>query len=254
MKPTALALAAVLVPSLAVAQAAPPSTPPAGDAAAAPTVDAAVAPDPGDDPPEHPAPAPYLARVNEPPAAPPPAAPATSKRPKAWSLGLGLGYRMPVEILTPNLTSLRLRVTRCLTLEPSFALTRTTTDDDDGFMVIEDLTTIASVGLGARQVVKGLRRVDLSVTGAAEVAFVTTDPEGPANAQLTSVLSLDYGLALDYWIDRNWSISVNASNSLVRRTSTTRQTGSGNPEVSSTSTTLGLVLAPTMSVMAHLYL
>lgn len=262
MKTTALALAgSLLLCSAAAAQPTPPTgagapatPPPAGEAP--PPADAPPPPpaDPGDDPPDHPPAAPYLTRRAEPP--PAPAAPVrhVTARPTGLSLGLGLGYSMPTEILVPNLASLRVRFKSGLTLEPTLSLTRTTTEDDDGFMTIEDLSTLVDVGLGVRGPLYCKGRVDLMLTGRGSIAFLTSDPEGPANAQLTSVMTLDYGLALDYWLNRNWSVSINSSNPLLQRTNTSRQTGTGNPEVSSTATTIGAVFNPRLSVMIHLYL
>jgi hypothetical protein len=197
-------------------------------------------------------------RLADPPAPPP--APMTAERgssngdrPAAYSVGLGFGYRLPADLNLPNVTSARFRLASGLTFEPLVTFARET-DSTDGTTTEDDVTTEVGVAVNVRYPFRANGDVDLTLVGSAGLASLVSDPAGPANSQSVSTFFLGYGIALDYWISPHWNLSMTASNPILVRTSSARDTGEGNPDISQSQTTIGLVFDPTLTLMLHMQL
>lgn len=205
---------------------------------------------PADPPPPPPRPVERTAPVyrSEPVEAPAP------QRPEAYSVGIGLGYRLPTELNLPNTTSVRFRLASGLTFEPLVVLGKATASTDDGTDTEEDGVTELGLGVNVRLPLRSHRKVDFVLIGSAAVSTVTDNPEGDDNDQTTTVFGLGYGIGLDYWINPHWNLSMSASNPIVTSASSSRETGPGGPEIEQSTTTFGLIFDPTVSLMLHLHL
>jgi hypothetical protein len=230
-------------------------------ASAQPTWQPAPPPPPEPDEPDEPdepadAPDPVPA-APEPPPRPPSAealAPADddTDRPDGMSIGIGAGYDLPADVLTPNTTSVRFRLASGLTFEPSVSITRQESSTSDNFGDTES----GSFELSAAALVRLPRQirgpVDLVFVGGAGFGLTMFDPDGPDNNTTTTSAALIWGLGLEYWITEHWSVSLTGTNPLARY-ARSRQEASGN-ETITTSNAIGVVWSPDVFLMGHLYL
>ncbi|HVV83777.1 MAG TPA: hypothetical protein VHE35_11965 [Kofleriaceae bacterium] len=182
------------------------------------------------------------------------AAPAAPTRPTGTSLGLGIGWSVPAQALSPDLVGVRLRTAGGLVLEPVVSITHDRSTTDDGTTRTADVLDAVDLALVVREPVARRGRVELSVLAAADLRRTVSDPDGDDNSQTDSTWSVGYGLALDYWPGRHWDLSLDATNPIYTSTSATRDNGTGVPPVSTDETRLGLVFDPTVTVMIHLFL
>ena len=237
------ALAALLAaPGAALAQLPPGDDPPPP---AAPT-------DPA--PPPAPDPVPVAPRPPPRPPAPPDAAAAggdAGHRPSAFSVGIGLGYRLPTSLQTPNVTSVRLRLAGGLTFEPRLVLASSTKDVDTG-PSMKDSASEIGVGALVRFPLIRRGRADLELLGALDVARQSTAPDEPDMDLSITTISASYGVSVASWISRHWQVSLSAQNAIVTNTRRDEEMGPSTSTVT-TSTTIGLIFNPTVSLMVHLY-
>ncbi len=188
--------------------------------------------------------------VEQPPAAEPTVA---SRRPEGFSLGIGIGYRFPTSLQTPNTSSVRLRLASGITIEPSvvFATTSHTVD-----MGTAQGGSATEFGAGAvfrfPMVQRG--RMDLELLAGVDLDNVSTDPDddNPDDVRSTTTVRLLYGVAVGAWITPHLQASLSASNSLLSYTKLREEQGLDAVTITS-DTTIGLIFDPTVTFMLHLY-
>jgi len=230
------ALAVVLATAGVAAGQPGPSPPPAPEAppAAGP---AATLPSP---PPPPPPPQIKATRPDEPRVEP--------GRPTELAFGIGVGYALPTSLQTPNTTSVRVRLASGLTFEPQLAIA-TSTDDTATTSTRQTELTLGSL---VRYPLRVHHHVDLEAVGSASVSNRVIDPDGDNNNRTVTTAGLGYGVALAYWLTAHWSLSLTATNPLVAFSRTRQETGVGR-EMTTRTTTFGLVFDPQVALMIHLY-
>jgi hypothetical protein len=227
----------LLATGVARAQAAPPEQP-AGAATPAPEPPAAE-------------PAAPAAATTPPPVAPPAtiAGPAVdTARPIGLAFGIGFGYLLPTSLQTPNVTSVRVRLASGLTFEPQLVFARTS---DQGPAMSSKQTEIAIASV-VHYPVRVHRKVDLELLGDAGLSTRLINPTGDDNDRTITTVDVGYGVGLGYWITPHWNLSLSASNPLLTYARTRQEMSADNVTVSS-STTIGLVFAPDVTLMLHLF-
>ena len=187
--------------------------------------------------------------VEEPAPAPTPAL----RRPDGFSIGIGVGYRFPTSLQTPNTSSVRLRVGGGVTLEPTvvFATTSHTVD-----MGTPQGSSATQFGAGAvlRLALVQRGRMDLELIGGVDLDNVSTDPndDNPDDVRSTTTVRLLYGVAVGAWITKNFQATLSATNGLLSYTKLREEQGFDAVTITS-DTTIGLIFDPTVTFMLHLY-
>lgn len=201
-------------------------------------------------PPPEPQPQPPPPQPMPPP--PPPADPVVTGRPEGSSIGMGFGYAIPgASLENPNTASVRFRLATGVTFEPLVVLQRNARSVDTG-TESSDSTLDTSVGTLVRFPLASRRRVDIEGVGSGLIGQSRSDPDGDDNVSSQTTLNLSYGLAIGYWINRNWQVSATATNPFVRYTRIRQEQGVDTVTVQS-DTTVGVVWAPEVRFMIHLY-
>lgn len=204
---------------------------------------------PIDPPPQPPHPQPRV----EPP--PPPiveqAPPAD--RPTGFSLGIGVGYRIPASLQTPNITSVRVRLAGGTTLEPTLVFASTSHSSDTGSAQTKQASE-AGIGLLARFPLVTHKRTELQLLGGIGFDYLGEDPDNQTSDDVTATttVSARYGVAVGFWITPHVEASLSATNSLVSLSKKRQEMGLGSVLVTS-DTTFGLIFDPTVAFMIHLY-
>jgi hypothetical protein len=189
--------------------------------------------------PEEPAPAPPAAA----------AAPVTdTARPAGLAFGIGVGYLFPTSLQTPNITSVRVRLASGLTFEPQLVFATTS---DTGAAMSSRQTEIAIASV-AHYPVRVHRKVDLELLGNAGLSTRLITPAGANNDRTITTVDVGYGVGLGYWFTPHWHLSLSASNPLLTYARTRQEMSADNVTVSS-STTIGLVFSPDVTLMLHLF-
>ena len=193
-------------------------------------------------PPPQPAPAPVVQ-----------AAPEHSDRPSGLTIGLGLGYGLPTSLETPNRTSLRLRLTGGVQIEPMLTISNTSDTQDTPTMESENKETTFGLAAIVRFPVLTRGKIDLEVLGTAGFSTTKTNPEGDYNTRTVTSFDVGYGVAIAYWLSRHWNFSMSITNPIVSYDSTKQQTGPSGMSTKSGDTTIGLIFVPGVFAMIHLY-
>jgi hypothetical protein len=173
------------------------------------------------------------------------------ERPSGLSIGIGIGYEFPTSLETPNVASVRFRLASGLVIEPRVVGSSTSNGTNDG-TTSTTTNTVTDLGVGAliRYPIARHSRFDLEIVGAANVDSTTTNPMGDNNDTTVTTFTLDWGLAVEYWFSRHWNVSMTATNPLISLQSTSMDT---DPSTSTSTNSYGLVFAPTVQLMLHLY-
>jgi hypothetical protein len=231
--------------SVALAQ---PGPPPPEDTpyGTTPTYEPDPTPPPQPDPPPQPAPQPL------PP--PQPIEPDTGAdgRPEGVAIGLGFGYAFPTSVQTPNVTSLRLRLAGGLTFEPAFQASNTTTDREAFGMEMSDKSTAVALLTLIRIPVVSRGKFDLEALGFGAFSTVKDNPHGDYNTITTNAFAVGWGVAVGYWFSPHWQVTTSIGNPLVTWSSRKTQIGQSMYDTAS-STTLGLIFDPDVTLMLHMY-
>jgi len=224
-----------------------------------PTGDAPVEPAPQPEPPpqpEQPTPPP----VQQTPAAAPAPAPTDEPaldqyRPSAFSVGIGLGYRIHplMTFQTPDVTSVRFRLPTGLTIEPRVVLSSSKDEHDTGMTT---KNRDSEIGFGGVVRLPWMRRgrADLEILGALDLNSAKDNPEGDDNSTRFTTFALGYGLAVNVWLWQHLNVSMSAGNSLFTIVKTRQENGIPDDVTVDTTTTFALIFDPTVLFMAHLYL
>ncbi len=201
-------------------------------------------PVPVDTPPPNPNPPPVVTNPNPPPSSNPAPADDASLRPAEIAIGIGVGYTFPTPLDMMNTFSARLRLISGITLEPR--------------VVVENLNDAADhstqrfkAALGVRVPLVKHGKFDLELIGEAEFDSVKTPNAATPDMDSDRVtsLGLGWGVGIGWWLSPHFEISASATNPLVQfvRNSTTTS------DVTSSTTDIGLIFDPRVSLMIHIY-
>jgi hypothetical protein len=175
--------------------------------------------------------------------------------PEGLSIGIGLGYLLPTSLETPNVTSIRFRLGNGLTIEPLVTFARTSVSTDSGVAGAPS-TTDANTELGITGLIRfpliSRHKFDLELLGSLGVDEAIVDPEGDNNNVTTTTISLNWGLAVAYWITPHWELTFTGSNPLISRVEVSNEQAN-MIDMSTTTTSFGLIFNPTVAVMIHVY-
>ena len=213
---------------------------------------AAAQPPPGQPAPGGPPPPPMAEPAPPPPgAAPMRPEPADTGRPTDLSIAIGIGYAFPTSLQTPNITSVRVRLARGLTFEPQLVVANTSDKVDTGGTTTNKQTELA-IATVARYPLRVHRKVDLELLGNAGISTRLINPSGANNDRTITTLDVGYGIGLGYWFTPHWNLSLSASNPLLTYARTRQEMTADNVTVTS-STTIGVVFDPEVTLMIHLF-
>ncbi len=180
------------------------------------------------------------------------AAPA-QRRPEGFALGIGVGYRFPTSLTTPNTSSVRFRFPSGLTLEPTVVFATTSHSEDMGTARTVKNTQLG-VGALARFPLVRRGRTDLELLAAVDVDNLSTDPDADQADDVRSVTtaSIRYGVAVGAWITPSLQASMSATNGLLTFVKDRQEQGLDTVTIT-TDTTFGVIFDPTVVFMLHLY-
>jgi hypothetical protein len=179
-------------------------------------------------------------------------------------LGVAVGAAMPtldrpefdfedlgrISFIPFNVASLRFRPTRTLEIEPSVGVLVRSTAERAG-----DSDRTTSTGVSWTGGV--LARVGIAERGPVQLQGVGYGTVGGAsrgtgsNARSMSMVGLGWGLGVTWWASERFSLSGDATNPLVQSTRSRR--GEGSDRRVESSTDIGLLLAPTVRMMGHVW-
>jgi hypothetical protein len=202
---------------------------------------------------EPPAPAPQQSQPSE-PADPPEAtvdAAASPNRPEGMSVGIGVGYSVPAQLLEPNLASVRFRFPSGLTIEPTVVLATSRATTEIGPNETETEASEATFATNLRFPLAGRGKIDLVLIGGAGISYQKQSPDGPDNDTTTTTFALAWGLGLDYWPKQSWCLSASATNPLFTFTRTRQEMAPLDQKT--TSLAFGAIFDPGVFVMLHMF-
>ena len=176
----------------------------------------------------------------------------SSARPEGMALALGLGYQLPTSLETPNITSMRLRLSSGFTIEPAFAIANESTTTEMMGVEANDKHTIFSLFALGRLPLISRGKADFE--GLARLGFSNDkdNPDGDFNTTTINRFAVGWGMAVGWWFSPHWQFTMNVTNDLIAYSSTKKQTGPGVSTTTST-TEIGLIFTPQVFMMLHLY-
>jgi len=145
----------------------------------------------------------------------------------------------------------RLRLPSGLTFEPQVVFSTSSTDTDTGTSTTSKQNEV-TLGSLVRYPFQVHNKVDFELVGSAAISHLTVDPNGDSNTRTITTVGVGYGIGLAYWLTPHWNFSFTAANPLVSYTRTRQEMGPGLVTTNKT-TTVGVVFAPTVTLMIHLY-
>lgn len=240
---TAALLATLSLSTAALAQPVTPAPEPAP-----------AAPEPAVVEPVAPAPEPESSEATTPPADPPTAsieATGSPNRPEGMSVGIGVGYSIPAQLLEPNLASVRFRFPSGLTVEPTIVLATARSTVEVGPAETETESGEATFAANLRFPLAGRGKIDLVLIGGAGFTYNKQAPDGPDNDTTNATIALAWGLGLDYWPKQSWCLSASATNPLLAITRT-RQEMAGQDQ-KTTTLAFGAIFDPGVFVTLHMF-
>ena len=207
---------------------------------------------PVDQPPQPPQPPHSQPRVDQPPL-PAIVEPPAPDRPTGFSLGIGVGYRIPTSLSTPNITSVRVRLAGGITVEPTLVFASTSHASDNGTAQTR-VASEAGVSVLGRFPLVTRKRTELELLGGVGFDYLGEDPDdlNSDDVTTTTTIAARYGVSVGFWITPHVQASLSASNSLVSFAKKREEMGLGSVLVT-TDTTFGLIFDPTVAFMVHLY-
>ena len=190
-----------------------------------------------------------------------PVEPEHTDRPDGFAIGLGLGYGLPTSLETPNRTSARIRLAGGLTFEPLLAIANTTTTvtppslppPAPPSMETENKHTEFGVSVLVRIPVITHGHVDLEALASAGFTNVKDNPDGDYNTKTDNTFGIGWGVGIGYWLSRHWQLSMSVTNPLIAYTKSKEGQGMANVYATNSSTSIGLIFAPAVTAMIHLY-
>lgn len=176
----------------------------------------------------------------------------STARPEGMAFALGVGYQLSTSLETPNVTSMRLRLSSGFTIEPIFAIANESVTTETMNVEANDKHTLFSVAALGRLPLISRGKADFE--GLARLGFSNDkdNPDGDFNTTTINRFAVGWGMAVGWWFSPHWNLSMSVTNDLIAYSSTKKQTG---PGVSTTSTTtdIGLIFSPQVLLMLHLY-
>jgi hypothetical protein len=170
-----------------------------------------------------------------------------------YAFGIGVGYSLPVSLETPNTTSVRVRFPSGLTIEPRVAVSNSSTSINmTGAPGTTDTITELNISGLVHKTLIQHGRYDFEILGGAAIDVTKNDPDGDNNTKTTTELGLVWGIGVNAWLSPHWQLSFDVQNPLVDYVSTKQETGPGMDMTTST-TNIGVVFAPIVAMMIHLY-
>ena len=203
-------------------------------------------PNPNPNPPPNPNP-------NPPPLVGAPIASAeTGERPTELAVGIGVGYTFPTPLDMVNTVSARLRLPSGITLEPRVIVENSSASASTMGISAPDRSAQrfrAAMVLRVPLVKHG--KFDFELLGEVDLDSIKTPnmTTPDTDSDRVTALALGWGIAVGWWLSPHFEISTSATNPLVQFT---RSTTTANDTTSST-TDLGLIFDPRVSVMIHVY-
>jgi len=191
--------------------------------------------------------------VNTPPPVvntPPPTAPAMpteepkGDRPEGLSVGIGAGYSFPTMLDMINAYSVRFRLATGLTLEPRVIVENIS--DNDGTNSLSSQVFV--VGTTVRIPVITHGKFDFEILGDGTVSSVST-PIDTDNSSRQTTVNLNWGLAVAWWLSPHFEVTVQGYNPLVTFT----RNSASNVDTTTSHTDIGLIFAPKIGAMLHVY-
>lgn len=177
---------------------------------------------------------------------------AVTARPDGLSFGLGIGYQLPTSLETPNITSMRLRLSTGLTIEPAFAIANSSESAEAGTLETTDKNTAFALFALVRLPLISRGKADFEALGRIGFANTKDNPEGDFNTTTTNSFGVGWGMAVSYWFTHHWQLSFNVTNDLIDYSSQKRQMAPDMTTKAST-TEIGLIFSPSVFMMLHLY-
>ncbi len=220
-----------------------------GIAAAQPEPEPMPVPPPDQVPPQPPRP------PDPPPQNTDPSTPAadTTGRPEGTAVGIGLGYVLPTSVQTPNTTSVRLRLSSGLTLEPQVTLGNTRVKREAGTTNEKDSSTELTLSTAVRLPIVRHGKVELEILASVGLTTQSDNPDGADNTTKTTAIGLGWGIGITYWYSRHWCLSFSAGNPLVTFTQVAREQPAPLMETKTSTTAFGAIFDPTVAIMIHLF-
>lgn len=185
------------------------------------------------------------------PPAPPPSNEREVRRPEGLSPGIGVGYTIPADILTPTTASVRFRFPSGITFEPIVDLSSSRSTTEVGSVETETEQNDLAIATQVRFPVAMRNYVDLVLLGSAGVAVSKQNPDGADNDTTTTALGASWGLGLDFWVKPRWVISASATNPLFSLSKTTQESPAGDTET--TDLSFGATFRPAFRLMLHMF-
>jgi len=172
-------------------------------------------------------------------------------RPSELAFGIGFGYVLPASLQTPNITSVRIRLPSGLTFEPQLVFANTSDKIDTGASMSSKQTEIAIASV-VHYPLRVHRKVDLELIGSAGLSTRLIHPAGDNNDRTITTVGIGYAVGIAYWLTPHWNLSLSAANPLLTY-SRTRQEMTADAVTVNSSTTIGLVFSPEVTLMLHLF-
>jgi hypothetical protein len=174
-------------------------------------------------------------------------------RPTAFSIGIGVGYRFPTSVQTPNITSVRFRLPNGITFEPTLVFATSSQSVDVG-TTVEGTATEVGIGAQARFSLVKRHKTDLELLAGFRVDNLSEDPsdQNLDDKSGTTTARVSYGIAVGYWLTPHFQMSLSAGNDIVSYTHRREEMGSGFVSVTN-NTSFGLIFDPSVALMIHLY-
>jgi hypothetical protein len=188
-----------------------------------------------------------------PPASPPPAR--VDLRPTDLSFGIGFGYTFSTSLETPNTVTVRVRLPGGLSFEPILRVLNTseTMNPGTGTSTTSSTTELGIAGNLLFPLWKH-GRTDFSIIG--QIAFdtqkATPDTTVSGTNTTTTTFGIGYGIECAFWITQHWMLSLDATNPIINYSDTDNNMA-GGMDMKDTTTTVGLIHDPTVSLVIHLF-
>ena len=177
-------------------------------------------------------------------------------RPEELAFGIGIGYARPpggsMDLQTPNIASVRLRLPSGVTFEPIITIGNTSTEASVANMNTTETVTELDLGTLVRFPVIRHGNVDFEILGSVGLDVLKDDPDGDFNTKTTTSFAIGWGIGIGYWLSPHFQLSASATNRLLDYTSVKTDTGP-DAHTSNSATSFEVAFNPTTIVMLHLY-
>lgn len=177
-------------------------------------------------------------------------------------IGIGFGFTFPAQLLTPDTVSVRFRLSPKLTLEPLVNASFDRSEDtvDLGGTEVSAVSNALELSAATAARTPIFARGKVSLIGIGELAFrfssLTVNPDGNNNNETTNtqVVALAWGVGVEWFLFQNISLSLDATNPLLVFTNSVNdEEDPAGIDVASNDIFAGVVFAPSVRLLLHLY-